>query len=202
VDPNEAIQVSCNHCGAPLRLLASTQFVTCSYCAAPLQVRRDGAAVYTEIMQSIDIHARTIAAHTQEMAQQIKEINLRQRRMENDEFRQSQANNLRERIEAIDDHWNINARMIRGMNRKGIRPIPKVGNGIAEILPFLLIVLPLSAVFASSAPPLSILCILGCVIGIWQGIGEIARARKYKRPRAKYDQMREPLSIELRQLED
>ena len=67
----EITSVACNHCGAPLEISPTTNFVTCSYCGYKLQVHRSASSVYTEVLQSID--QRT--ARIEEDLDQIKRQN-------------------------------------------------------------------------------------------------------------------------------
>lgn len=48
------LDVTCNHCGAPLALSESVRFVTCEHCGSRLEVRREGGAAYTEVLERVD----------------------------------------------------------------------------------------------------------------------------------------------------
>src|SRR3954451_15924160 len=63
----QVTSVACNHCGAPLDISPTTQFVTCAYCGYKLQVHRSASSVYTEVLESID-------QRTQRMEQDIDQI--------------------------------------------------------------------------------------------------------------------------------
>src|ERR1700678_1002534 len=63
----QTISVSCNHCGAPLRLAGGTKFATCGYCGAQLQLHVEGGAAYTEVLEKIDAQTQQIAADMREI---------------------------------------------------------------------------------------------------------------------------------------
>ncbi|MDQ5825684.1 MAG: zinc ribbon domain-containing protein [Chloroflexota bacterium] len=61
--------LNCNHCGAPLRVPESANFVTCAHCGSQLAVKRTDTAHYTEVLTRLD-------ARTTEMAQELEELKL------------------------------------------------------------------------------------------------------------------------------
>src|SRR4051812_45225470 len=56
----QIMSVSCNHCGAPLEVSGTTNFLTCGYCGARLEVKRSGGAVYSEVLAAIDSRTQRI----------------------------------------------------------------------------------------------------------------------------------------------
>ncbi|MDQ3704464.1 MAG: zinc ribbon domain-containing protein [Chloroflexota bacterium] len=72
--------LNCNHCGAPLRVPESANFVTCAHCGSQLAVKRTDTAHYTEVLTRLD-------ARTTEMAQELQELK------------------LQNELNAIDDAW-------------------------------------------------------------------------------------------------
>ena len=61
VSETTASSVTCNHCGAPLAIQPSTRFVTCTHCGSRLEIHRSGAALFTEVLESIDQRTKEIA---------------------------------------------------------------------------------------------------------------------------------------------
>jgi DNA-directed RNA polymerase subunit RPC12/RpoP len=59
--------VSCNNCGAPLEVSASTNYVTCGHCGSRLAIKRTASAVYTELLEKLD-------QKTDVMARQLAEL--------------------------------------------------------------------------------------------------------------------------------
>ena len=65
----EMISVSCNHCGAPLKVGPNSRFVTCTFCNSRLEVKRSDSAIFTEEISRI-------ANTTQQMAGSLEVIEL------------------------------------------------------------------------------------------------------------------------------
>ncbi len=63
------VSVSCNSCGAPLKVDAQVRFVTCQFCNTQLEIKRSDSAIFTE---QID----RIADSTAHMAQDLEAIKL------------------------------------------------------------------------------------------------------------------------------
>lgn len=55
------IAVNCNQCGAPLQVPAKTRFLTCGFCSSRLEVHREGDAIYSEVLESIEEKTNQIA---------------------------------------------------------------------------------------------------------------------------------------------
>ncbi len=49
----ELVSLSCNQCGAPLRVPGAARFVTCNHCGAQLQVQRGDSAAWTEVVERL-----------------------------------------------------------------------------------------------------------------------------------------------------
>ncbi|MBK8978479.1 MAG: zinc ribbon domain-containing protein [Planctomycetes bacterium] len=45
--------VSCNHCGAPLRVGAGARFATCNHCGSHLEIHRGDSAAWTEVLDEL-----------------------------------------------------------------------------------------------------------------------------------------------------
>jgi hypothetical protein len=65
----EMVTVSCNSCGAPLKVGAQVRFVTCQFCNSQLEIKRNDSTIFTD---QID----RIADHTAQMAQNLEAIKL------------------------------------------------------------------------------------------------------------------------------
>lgn len=55
------LSLTCNHCGAPLEAPTKTRYLTCAYCNSRLEVKREGQAVYTEVLEAIEERTARIA---------------------------------------------------------------------------------------------------------------------------------------------
>ena len=59
------LSLNCNHCGAPIQVPESVNFVTCTHCNASLKIERSEGAVFTTIAENlvkIENHAADISA--------------------------------------------------------------------------------------------------------------------------------------------
>jgi hypothetical protein len=65
----EMVSVSCNSCGAPLKVGAQVRFVTCQFCNTQLEIKRNDSTVFTE-------QINRIADNTAQMAQDLEAIKL------------------------------------------------------------------------------------------------------------------------------
>lgn len=63
------VSVSCNSCGAPLKVGAQVRFVTCQFCNTQLEIKRSDSSIFTK---QID----RIADNTAHMAQDLEAIKL------------------------------------------------------------------------------------------------------------------------------
>jgi DNA-directed RNA polymerase subunit RPC12/RpoP len=108
--PAEMISVSCNHCGAPLRVDSATRFATCTYCGAQLQVHVEGGVAYTEVLEKID-------ARTQQIAEDVREI------------KQYKS------VEELDREWSQTRESHKRRSRDGVERMPSViGSVVAGVV--------------------------------------------------------------------
>jgi DNA-directed RNA polymerase subunit RPC12/RpoP len=61
VQAMKLLSLTCNHCGAPLEAPTKTRYLTCAYCNSRLEVKREGQAVYTEVLEAIEERTARIA---------------------------------------------------------------------------------------------------------------------------------------------
>ena len=65
----EMVTVSCNSCGAPLKVGTQVRFVTCQFCNTQLEIKRSDSSIFTEQIERI-------AGNTAQMAQDLEAIKL------------------------------------------------------------------------------------------------------------------------------
>jgi hypothetical protein len=65
----EMVTVSCNSCGAPLKVGTQVRFVTCQFCNTQLEIKRNDSSIFTEQIERI-------AGNTAQMAQDLEAIKL------------------------------------------------------------------------------------------------------------------------------
>jgi hypothetical protein len=154
-DTTLATTVSCNHCGAPLRIQSTTNFATCGYCGAQLEIKRAGGAVYTEILRSID-------SRTQRIEQDVNHIK-----------RQNQ-------LEQLDREWMLRREQYMTQNKDGSRSVPgPVGGIVAAVIAVIFGVIWMAGAASAGAPApfvlFGLLFIAVAIVGAITGIGRSAR---------------------------
>ncbi len=65
----DIVNVSCNSCGAPLKVGGEVRFVTCQFCHSQLEIKRNDSVIFTE-------QINRIADQTAQMAQNLEAIKL------------------------------------------------------------------------------------------------------------------------------
>jgi hypothetical protein len=66
----EMVSVSCNSCGAPLKVGAQVRYVTCQFCNTQLEIKRSDSSIFTE-------QINRVADNTAQMAQDLEAIKLK-----------------------------------------------------------------------------------------------------------------------------
>ncbi|HWB61453.1 MAG TPA: hypothetical protein VG733_18370 [Chthoniobacteraceae bacterium] len=109
MQPLQIIDVSCNHCGATLKVDEKTRFVTCSYCHSRLAIQRSDSAVFTEALEKIE-------EHTGGMAENLKLIQ------------------LQNELEQLDREWMMSRESLMVSGEHGSRYEPSAIAGVVLIL--------------------------------------------------------------------
>jgi predicted phage tail protein len=97
--------LNCNHCGAPLDVPGTTNFVTCNHCGSKLAVRCGENATYTELMGAV-------SEPLQEMASQLGHI-----AHEKD-------------LERIDREWELEREQYLVADKQGVRQVPDTASSV------------------------------------------------------------------------
>jgi len=165
--------VACNHCGAPLEISPTTNFVTCAYCGYKLQVHRSASSVYTEVLESID----HIDQRTQRMEQDIDQIK-----------RQNE-------IERLDREWAMRRDGMLVRDKNGAMSEPSVVGGIFGAIIAVVGGIVWIVVTSSSGAPafFPLFGVLFMIVGFIAGIGGVFRASRYQDAQRAYEQQREQL---------
>lgn len=50
----ELLSLVCNHCGAPLQPPASARFITCEHCGSTLEIKSEGGAAFTAVIERVE----------------------------------------------------------------------------------------------------------------------------------------------------
>lgn len=62
--------LTCNSCGAPLEVPASTNYVKCNHCGQQLVVRRSDSATFTEVVDRLTQTADAMSQQVEELSRQ------------------------------------------------------------------------------------------------------------------------------------
>lgn len=54
------VSLNCNNCGAPLEASRKARFVTCTFCDARLEIKQEGAAAWTEVLDDLRAEVRKL----------------------------------------------------------------------------------------------------------------------------------------------
>ena len=165
----QVTSVACNHCGAPLDIAPTTNFVTCAYCGYKLQVHRSANLVYTEVLESID-------QRTQRMEQDLSQIK-----------RQNE-------LERLDREWAMTRDSMLVRDKDGSTREPSafgsdVGGVVAIVAGVIWTVFVLSDNHAPA--PMALFGVVFILAGFFGMIGGIAKAARYQDAQRRYEQQRE-----------
>ena len=163
----ELTTVSCNGCGAPLRIPVDARFVTCNHCSTQLAVKHNESVTFTE---------------------QLGEINERTERIEED----LADLKSRQEIEDIDREWELERESYMVTGKHGHRSIPStagsvIGGVVVVVFGFFWTVMAVSIGAPGIFPLFGILFI---VIGIVTSIVSFTKAQGYNVAQRRYRRRR------------
>jgi DNA-directed RNA polymerase subunit RPC12/RpoP len=176
----KTINLTCNHCGAPLEAAEDTKFVTCRFCSSRLAVEHSASAFYTRVVEAIE-------QQTNALSQDLETIK------------------IQNEIERLDREWQMQREQLCRRGKDGQLREPTVtGNIIGSILFALFGVFWL--VMASSVPSFpgipifAIVPLVGFGVIVFSIVGlirGIAKAREYEDNKASYESRRRRLVADL-----
>lgn len=70
------VSLNCNHCGAPLDVAPTSNFVTCNHCGTRLVVRRTESSAFTEQLDNIDAKQDEMLDRLERIERQTKKDDL------------------------------------------------------------------------------------------------------------------------------
>jgi hypothetical protein len=170
----ELLSVSCNHCGAPLQVPASLQFLTCTYCGSRLEVHRANGAAYTQVLEAIDERTQKIAADVAEIK-------------------------ARERLEQIDREWMIQRERFMVRDKQG-SSIPSTGGAVIGSIVVAVFGIFWTIMAISMGAPcfVPLFGVFFVVMGIANGISASNKAAGYSSAEAAYQEERDRALSKLR----
>src|SRR5262245_23859020 len=169
----EVTSVACNHCGAPLDIGPTTNFVTCAYCGYKLQVHRSASSVYTEVLESID----------QRTAQMQQDLNVIKRQNE---------------VERLDREWSLRRDELLVRDKHGQASEPSIIGGIFAAVVGVVFGIAWIGITSSQGAPgfFTLFGVLFMIAGLVAGISSIGKAARYSDAHRTYEQQRDQLMRE------
>jgi hypothetical protein len=175
-------KIACNACGAPLQVLASTQFAICNHCGSQLHIERTESTTFTTIMDRL-------TTKTEELSDRLDSL--------------TSQNEVAE----LDRDWDVERRkylVVVGKHGNTVVPT-KIGSIVAALFAVAFgtvwttftSVVALTMVSSSLlAFPVIVFPLAGIAIlvsGIHAGITGVGKAEGYKRAEAQYHRRRAEL---------
>ncbi len=175
-------KIACNACGAPLRVLASTQFALCNHCGGQLHIERTESTISTTIMNRL-------TTKTEELSDRLDSL--------------TSQNEVAE----LDRDWEVERKKyLVAVGKHGHTVVPtKIGSIVAAMfavalgtvwITFTSVVASVMVTSSLLALPVIVFPLAGLAIlvgGIQSGIAGVKNAEDYKRAEAQYHRRRAEL---------
>lgn len=167
------LNLTCNHCGAPLQVPEKTRFLTCRFCSSQLEVQHSENAVYTEVLQALD-------QRTSEIARDVGAIK-----------RQNE-------LAQLDREWERERESYLVRGQHGQRNIPSTaGSAFGMVIGVTFGFIWIAVTSSSGAP--AIFPLFGVVVIVVVIIGSLVNMQKsvnYQKRHGEYERRREQLQNE------
>lgn len=176
----KTINLTCNHCGAPLDVPETTNFVTCRFCSTRLAIEHSASAAYTRVLEEIE-------NRTSELSEDLGTIK------------------LQNELERLDREWQTERERlsIRGKNGQILEPDSRVAGCTAVFLFFVGVVwmiIPLGIASISGANFIGIGSGFGLAIaiyGIVRCLTQVRLAEQFAKAKSDYESRRYALTEDL-----
>ncbi len=170
----QVLSVTCNHCGAPLRVPGDVRFLTCIYCNSQLEVHTANGAAYTQVLNAIDQRTQQIAADVAEIKS-------------------------RERLEQIDREWMMQRQSYMVRNKRGMESVPNsagaiFGSVIAAVFGIIWIGFAASIGAPFFFPLFGVVFVIAAIVG---GISAATKSAEYSNAEAEYQRERSRMLREI-----
>jgi hypothetical protein len=174
------INLTCNHCGAPLEAAEGTKFLTCRFCSSRLAIEHSESAFYTRVLEAIE-------NQTSALSQDLETIK------------------IQNEIERLDREWQMERDQLCHRTKSGklAEPSPwEAGCGAVFQGAFGLVWfgLFLIAAMASDQPLLGFMALIGLIIAILAIVAftnGVQEARRFESVRTDYESRRRQLVADL-----
>lgn len=165
-------QLSCNNCGAPLKVPASANFVTCNHCRTQLAIRRTSDVSYTEALEEM-------SRKTEELTQQVRHLT------------------WQNELAALDRNWEREKERYMVTDKHGRKHVPSELSAFVGAVLFAVVGVVMMTVGATSGNGLPVLFgVAAMVIGAIAGVAGVNRAKDYRAAQRRYRRRRASLSPE------
>jgi len=177
----KTINLTCNHCGAPLEVAEGTNFVTCRFCSSRLAVEHSDSAFYTRVIEAIE-------QQTNALSQDLETIK------------------VQNEIERLDREWQMQREQLCHRGKDGQLREPTVTASIfgsvifALFGVFWLIMGGTAASGGGDKSMLSIISLVGfgiIVLAVVGAIRGLPKARKFEDSKVSYESRRRRLVADL-----
>ena len=161
----EMQSLNCNHCGAPLEVASSANYVTCSHCSTQLKIRRTASTAFTEQLDQLE-------SNQGEMLEKLDRLE-----------RQS-------RLATLERDWDNQVQDFMVTDNDGVKKLPTEGNAIFGMIFVVAFGIFWMAMASRISPPMALFGILFIAFGIFGSLRVRNKAEEFRRARRRYQQQR------------
>jgi uncharacterized Zn finger protein (UPF0148 family) len=174
------INLTCNHCGAPLEVAEGTKFVTCRFCSSRLAIEHSESAFYTRVLEALE-------NQTSVLSQDLETIK------------------VQNEIERLDREWQMQREQLCHRSKTGRLVEPSdaasgclaVTQGVFGLLWFVVWLVGGQLADSSFATFVSLFGLLIGGLAIATFLGGAQKARRYESARSSYESHRSQLVADL-----
>jgi len=177
----KTINLTCNHCGAPLEVAEEAKFVTCRFCSSRLAVEHSDSAFYTRVVEAIE-------QQTNALSQDLETIK------------------VQNEIERLDREWQMQREQLchrgkDGQLREPTVPATVVGSVLFVAFGFIWVLMGGAAMSFGGGNPIAVLFeIVGVGIIVFSVVALVRgmpKAQEYEHNKASYESRRRRLVADL-----
>lgn len=161
----ELESLTCNNCGAPLKVPESANFVKCNHCSTQLAIRRTESTTFTEQLGEITKKTDEIKQVVTELARQNK-------------------------VAAIDRQWDREKEQFMIAGKDGRRHLPSETGAVFTGVAFGVVGIIWCIAAFSSGSPMGVFGVVVVIIGVVIAGVNYAKAEEYQKAHRRYRQRR------------
>ncbi|REJ71211.1 MAG: hypothetical protein DWQ34_13575 [Planctomycetota bacterium] len=165
-------ELSCNNCGAPLRVPASANFVTCNHCRTQLVIRRSAEVSYTEELAEM-------SRKTDELTQQVRHLT------------------WQNELAALDRDWEREKERYMVSDKHGRKHVPSEFGAVMGGVVFVIMAVVMMGVgFSHGGGIPALFGLAALAIGGFAVVHGFSKAKDYRAAHRRYQRHRASLSPE------